>query len=150
MMTSWNGNIFPRYWPFMREIHRSPVNSPHKGQWRRALIFSLVCAWINGWANNHEDGDLRRHRAHYGVTRMIKHIKLGWLQLLRDFCVVIYEHFKMNDTNNPAMAKDDRENLYHMHDNPKSCRSLLQVIFKYRVLSISGLKFWRGCFEQRC
>ena len=30
---------FPRYWPFVREIHRSPVNSPHKGQWRRALIF---------------------------------------------------------------------------------------------------------------
>ena len=25
-------------------IHRSPVNSPHKGQWRRALIFSLSCA----------------------------------------------------------------------------------------------------------
>ena len=32
---------FPRYWPFVRGIHRSPVNSPHKGQWRRALIFSL-------------------------------------------------------------------------------------------------------------
>ena len=25
---------FPRYWPFVRGIHRSPVNSPHKGQWR--------------------------------------------------------------------------------------------------------------------
>ena len=23
---------FPRYWPFVRGIHRSPVNSPHKGQ----------------------------------------------------------------------------------------------------------------------
>ena len=23
---------FPRYWPFMRGIHRSSVNSPHKGQ----------------------------------------------------------------------------------------------------------------------
>ena len=30
---------FPRYWPFVRGIHRSPANSPHKGQWRRALIF---------------------------------------------------------------------------------------------------------------
>ena len=39
---------FPRYWPFVREIHRSPVNSPHKGQWRGALMFSLICAWING------------------------------------------------------------------------------------------------------
>ena len=29
---------FPRYWPFVRGIHRSPVNSPHKGQWHRALM----------------------------------------------------------------------------------------------------------------
>ena len=35
---------FPRYWPFVRWIHRSPVNSPHKGQWRGALMFSLICA----------------------------------------------------------------------------------------------------------
>ena len=36
---------FPRYWPFVRGIHRSPVNSPHKGQWRGALRFSMICAW---------------------------------------------------------------------------------------------------------
>ena len=36
---------FPRYWPFGRGIHRSPVNSPHKGQWRGALMFSLICTW---------------------------------------------------------------------------------------------------------
>ena len=35
---------FPRYWPFVRGIHRSPVDSPHKGQWRGALMFSLNCA----------------------------------------------------------------------------------------------------------
>ena len=51
---------FPRYWPFVRGIHRSPVNSPHKGQWRRALVFSLIWAWINGGINNREAGDLRR------------------------------------------------------------------------------------------
>ena len=39
---------FPRYWPFVWGIHRSPVNSPHKSQWRGALMFSLICAWING------------------------------------------------------------------------------------------------------
>ena len=38
---------FPCYWPFVRGIHRSPVNSPHKGQWRGALMFSLICVWIN-------------------------------------------------------------------------------------------------------
>ena len=70
LMTSSNGNIFPRYWPFVRGIHRSPVNSPHKGQWRGALMFSLICARINGWVNNGEAGDLRCHRAHYDVIVM--------------------------------------------------------------------------------
>ena len=63
-------NHFPRYWPFVRGIHRSPVNSPHKGQWRGALMFSLICVWINGWVNNREVGDLRRHRGHYDVIVM--------------------------------------------------------------------------------
>ena len=63
---------FPRYWPFVRGIHRSPVNSPHKGQWRRALVFSLICAWINGWVNNREAGDFRRHRDHFDVIVMEK------------------------------------------------------------------------------
>ena len=67
---------FPRNWPFVRGIHRSPVNSPHIGQWRRALMFSLICVWINGWVNNREAGDLRRYRAHYDVTVMstLRHI----------------------------------------------------------------------------
>ena len=47
-----------------------PVNSPHKGQWRGALMFSLICARINGWVNNGEAGDLRRRRAHYDVIVM--------------------------------------------------------------------------------
>ena len=62
--------IFPRYWLFVRGIHRLPVNSPHKGQWCGALMFSLICASINGWVNNREAGDLRRHGAHYDVIVM--------------------------------------------------------------------------------
>ena len=62
---------FPRYWPFAWGIHRSAVNSPHKGQWRGALMFSLICTWINGWVNNRKAGDLRRHRAHYDVRVML-------------------------------------------------------------------------------
>ena len=61
---------FPRYWPFVRGTHRSPVNSPHKGQWRGALMFSLICGWINGWVNNRKAGDLRRYRGHYDVNVM--------------------------------------------------------------------------------
>ena len=65
----------PRYWPFVRGIHRSPVNYPHKGQWRGALKFSLICVWINGWVNNGEAGDLRGYPAHYDVTVMNPNFK---------------------------------------------------------------------------
>ena len=61
---------FPYYWPFVRGIHRSPVNSPHKGQWCGAFMFSLNCAWTNGWVNNRNAGDLRRNHAHYDVNVM--------------------------------------------------------------------------------
>ena len=61
-MTSSNGNIFRVTGPL--------------GQWRGALMFSLICAWINGWVNNREAGDLRRHRTHYDVTvTLISHDK---------------------------------------------------------------------------
>ena len=46
------------------------VYSPHKGQWRWALMFSFICAWTNGWVSNWCAGDLRRHRAHYDITVM--------------------------------------------------------------------------------
>ena len=68
-----NGSIFRVTDPLCGEFtgHRWPVNSPHKGQQRGALMFSFICAWINGWVNNREAGDLRRHRAHYDVTVMM-------------------------------------------------------------------------------
>ena len=59
---------FPRYWPFVQGIHRWPVNSPHKGQWRGAVMLSLICTWTYVWVNNKDAGDLRRHRVHYDVT----------------------------------------------------------------------------------
>ena len=51
-------------------VGNSPVNSPHKGPWRGALMFSLICAWRNSWVNNFEAGDLRHHHAHYDVGVM--------------------------------------------------------------------------------
>ena len=77
---------FPRYWPFVRGIRRSPVTSPHKHQLRRPLMFSLTCARTNGWVNNRYAGDLRRHRANYDVTVMKKYIPfwswdiMAWFQ----------------------------------------------------------------------
>ena len=55
-----------------------PVNSPHKGQWRGALMFSLICARINSWVNNGEAGDLRRHRGHYDVIVMLFQYLKKW------------------------------------------------------------------------
>ena len=66
---------FTRYWPFVQGIPWSPGNSPHKGQWHGALMFSLICAWINIWVNNHEAGGLRRHRALYDVIVMVWYIR---------------------------------------------------------------------------
>ena len=54
-------------------LHRLPVNSPHKGKWRGTLMFSLICARTNGWVNNRDACDLRCYRVHYEVTVMIIH-----------------------------------------------------------------------------
>ena len=73
--------VLPAWWRHEMEIfsallaicagnHPSSMNSPHKGQWRGAFMFSLICARINGWVNNHEAGDFRRNRAHYDVIVM--------------------------------------------------------------------------------
>ena len=78
---------FRRYWPFVCGIHRSPVNSPHKGQWCGALMFSLICAWIHGWVNNHEAGDLRCNHTHYDITVMWR-----TCQLIEPWILLIYSH----------------------------------------------------------
>ena len=49
--------------------HRSPVDSPRKGQLRGKLMLPLFfCTWTHIWANNRDTGELRRHRTHYNVT----------------------------------------------------------------------------------
>ena len=70
----------PRYWPFVRGIHRWLVNPPPKVQWHEALVFSLICVWINGWVNNREAGDLERYRAHYDVIVMLQR-SLQWVDI---------------------------------------------------------------------
>ena len=69
---------FPRHWPVVGGIRRSPVNSLHKGQWRGALMFSLICVRINSWANTRDAGDLRRHLVHYDVIVICWHSFYKW------------------------------------------------------------------------
>ena len=66
MMTSSNGNIFRVTGHLCGEF----TGDPHKGQWRGALMLSLICVWINGWVNNREASDLRHHSTHYDVIVM--------------------------------------------------------------------------------
>ena len=71
MMMSSSGNIFRVTGPLCREFTG--------GQWRRALMFSLICTWINGWVNSCEAGDLKHHRAHYDITVMrFQHLGQIW------------------------------------------------------------------------
>ena len=71
MMTSSNGNIF-RVTGHLCGVFTGLWWIPRtKSQWRGALMFSLICVWINDWVNNREAGDLRRYRAHYDVIGMV-------------------------------------------------------------------------------
>ena len=85
---------FPRNWPFVWGIHRSPVNFLHKGQWGGALMFSLICVWINDWVNNSEVGDLRRYRAHYDVSIMIlmKFVMMSIITKCIWYCLITKVH----------------------------------------------------------
>ena len=74
---------------------RSPVNSPHKGQWRGALMFSLICAlnkrlskhtW--GWWLETPSGSLWRHR---NVSSLFRNRKRPWSTPTMPF---LYQHHK--------------------------------------------------------
>ena len=79
---------FSRYWPFVWGIHQSPVNSPRKGQWRKALMVFFICAWINGCVNNREAGDLRRRRAHYVIVMNTLYVM--WKLILCFSCCFLF------------------------------------------------------------
>ena len=107
---------FPRYWPFVRGIHR--VNSPHKGQWHGALVFALICVWIDGWVRTREAGDSRCYRAHYDVTVMLttvandKSIVMICAALLVDNNVLCIDykayHRTMEEALNRQSNRDDK------------------------------------------
>ena len=119
MMTS-SMEHFPRYWLFVRGIHRSPVNSPHKGQWRGALMFSLICIWINDWVNNREAGDLRRYRGHYDVT------------VMRLACVVLWfggvRRLKIKNNNTrKGLCRNNQWQLFTAHKKSVWCLKCIKA-----------------------
>ena len=94
--------LFSCYRPFVRGIHRSLVNSPHKSQWRRAFMFSFICTWTKGCANNGDASDLRRHLAHYVdvlydcfIGSTFPRVFVGWSQFLLTLESIVYSHKSM-------------------------------------------------------
>ena len=69
IVMSSNGNI-DALMVICAGVHRLQMNSPDKGQRCGALMMFPLIAWINGWINNRDAGDLKCHRAHYDVTVM--------------------------------------------------------------------------------
>ena len=128
MMTSSNGNIFRVTDHLCGGIHRSPGNSPHKCQWRGALIFSLICVWINGWVNSREAGDLRPYRAHYDIigawwpTPLLHCAMFTWTQIkYRTVCMdsfVICKQIEWNpSTENELVSLQHRVCAFPQHDD---------------------------------
>ena len=124
-----------------------------KGQWRGALIFSLICARTNGW-NNQAAGHLKHHLAHYDVTVMRwcsgysiwKDLNEKWT-----FCergeLVVYPLWEMNQ---PLLTVAWRvtsvsvENWRYTPDNKQdntsnisaSCRTVLRTPSSLKIISL--------------
>ena len=62
------------WWRHQMETFSALLALRRPGQWRGGLMFSLICAWTNGWANHRDAIDLRRHRDRNDVTVMVIHI----------------------------------------------------------------------------
>ena len=121
---------FPRYCPFVRGNHRWPVNSPHKGQLRWALMFSLICAWINDWVNYREAGYLKRHRTHYDV------IVMHW-NCLHIYCTGLSSLFEMIT----SVVTSHAQRVHDIFSRWRQCRHVLGKILLFigEFLHICGI-----------
>ena len=127
---------FPCYWPFVWGIHRSPVNSPHKGQWRGALMFSLICTWTNAWVNNPDTDDSR-----HPLWRRCN----GWYNSHPDDLSVSISqnYFDFGPILGP---------LYHVYSLQYKCRSLWWLYCPqwWASITASWQKSLQYLFKDRC
>ena len=73
-------SLAPETWPrepwiyephgFINYEYHYILITHHNGQWRGSLLGLYICAWTNAWANNRNNGDLRRHRAYHDIAVM--------------------------------------------------------------------------------
>ena len=71
------------------------MDFPLKGQWRGALVFSLIRGCTYRWASNRDAGDLKRHHAHYDVTTIIQ-VPLSSTK--KDFKYAFFQHSSSHST----------------------------------------------------
>ena len=107
-------------------MYRSTVNSPHKGQWRGALIFSLICAWTNGWVNNRDAGHSRRHRAHHDIIVITS--ELDWLKI------------RITDTNCDGVENNSSRPVAH---------SIMKHMCSLEVVCLILIPYHYPCYKQR-
>ena len=151
-----NGNIFRVTGPLWGEStgDRSPVDSPHKGQWRGALMFSLICTSTNGWANNRDAGDLERHHAQYNVTV----INCYQLRFNIPCCCPVKllwaSQFSLKDCMSPLRPLREILSwwpiLMSSHSNSFGNRARVDFIIKHRVQTIlaAEVRHWLTLIDQ--
>ena len=116
----------------------SPVTA-HKGQWCETLKFSLICAWINGWVNNHEAGDSRRHRTHYDVTVMDpayrRHFQpqVSGCQPIMSFTNMLKYVLRCSFRSDRITYKQTKPSLILCH---KNLMTRLCIIFRFRSVIV--------------
>ena len=93
-------------------------------------MISLLCAGINGWVNNGEAGDLRRHRAHYDATVM--------------WCIYPWFTSGLTDTNEVTLWVREKSTDIKLQQNTKTsnfwahfCKVLY---FKYCNVFVTNLR----------
>ena len=120
---TWHNDVikwkhFPGYWPFVWGIHRSPVNSPHKGQWRGALIFSLRLnkrlskqSW--GWWFETPSWSLWRHCNRATVSRVQSYCVVLYALSRNIFCGIITEILLYLGTGNSSQVRVQLRSIAH-------------------------------------
>ena len=129
-----------RYWSFVWWIQRSPVNSPYKGQWRGALVFSLMYAWTSGCVNNRNAGASRSKRQHVSIglddrsimrPRCLNKVTLSVMMQricwILSICWMIYSAWGMMMDKFIAHKwhAEDKSDDWHILDN--DCNEILMI-----------------------
>ena len=134
-----------------------------KGQWRGALMFSLIYVWTERWVNNRASGDLRRHRTHYDVTVVSVTESGGRLTTRshetsklrpRDMDLKLsdlkfYRHLDRRSTEAPVKCQSDLIIQFKLN----SLASWYHLILRYDFISLTEQKFRllsqlvKACFE---